>query len=498
MSNSIDIDLKSAINANQKLKSRILGILFVVIFLIQLIFLYKLNSNREIAESFDKKVIFFGPLFLIIMSFLEFYMSYLLSKNIQLSESRLKLVQYSCAFLEVSFPTFVLLFAGNFIFIVNNQNYDIRFLLNSPPMLFYFIFIILSALQLDFRLCLLVGLVAGLEYLFTSYFLMTKFAQPLFFDYVINIGKAVFIGISGLLSGIVAGKIKESVIESLKSKNDLIHNLDFMVKEKTIEINNKNLLLEEKNKDITDSINYAQRIQFAKFPKREEINMHLANHFILFRPKDIVSGDFYFFHKKNEMVYIAAADCTGHGVPGAFMSIISIEKLEEAVLECKDFSEILSFTNKKIRASLKQNQHSDSTRDGMDIALCAINPNTGQLKYTGANRPLWVIRRGGKEVLEIKATKKAIGGLTADDEVFETHNLTLQQGDCIYFGSDGYADTFSGLTGKKLTTKKFKDLLLEIQHLSMKEQEHYLDKFLDDWKLQTEQIDDILVIGIRI
>lgn len=268
-------------------------------------------------------------------------------------------------------------------------------------------------------------------------------------------------------------------------------------KQKT-EIERSKLIIESKNKDITDSILYAKRIQQAKLPKKEEIYSVLPDCFILFKPKDIVSGDFYFFYKDNKSLFIAAADCTGHGVPGAFMSMIASEKLTEAVSLSTDTSDILKRLNKGIKTSLRQTESLDSTKDGMDIALCSLDIESRIVKYAGANRPLWIIRNGQTEVEEIKGTKKGIGGFTEDEQDFETHEIKLQHGDSFYIFSDGYADTFGGKSGKKLMTSKFKDVLLGIQHLSMSEQEKHLDSFLEDWKAGVEQVDDILVIGIRL
>lgn len=257
-------------------------------------------------------------------------------------------------------------------------------------------------------------------------------------------------------------------------------------------------IIEEKNKDITDSINYAKRIQNAKFSQKSDLQLTFKDSFILFKPKDIVSGDFYFFSNRDQSFFIAAADCTGHGVPGAFMSLIGIEKLDECVKQSNKVSEILQNLNKAIKTSLKQNDHDTSSRDGMDIALCSIDLTNHSLNYAGANRPLWLIRKDSLNVEEIKATKKAIGGLTDNDQFFQTHECKLNKGDTFYIFSDGFADQFSGTDGKKLMTKNFKEILSQIQNLSLSEQEQYLDEYLEKWKSGTEQVDDILVIGIRI
>ena len=266
---------------------------------------------------------------------------------------------------------------------------------------------------------------------------------------------------------------------------------------KKAEIEKTNFIIEEKIKDITDSLNYAKLIQNAKLPKIEDIYRALPNCFVLFKPKAIVSGDFYFFHENTQSVVIAAADCTGHGIPGAFMSMICSEKLNSAVAHSSDNSDILNRLNKEIKKALHQSENNESPRDGMDIALCSVNTENHTVKYAGANRPLWIIRKGQSSVEEIHATKKAIGGFTEDSQHFDSHKIKLQQGDTFYIFTDGYADQFGGDKGKKLMTKNFKEILVNIQHQSMQDQKIYLDDYIENWKAGTEQVDDILVIGIR-
>lgn len=303
-------------------------------------------------------------------------------------------------------------------------------------------------------------------------------------------------------------------VEELKRAAELIitnKELDFQNEEKKkratelmianikkAEIEKTNLIIEEKIKDITDSLNYAKLIQHAKLPKTEDIYRALPNCFVLFKPKAIVSGDFYFFHENTQSVVIAAADCTGHGIPGAFMSMICSEKLNSAVAHSSDNSEILNRLNKEIKTALHQSDNNESPRDGMDIALCSVNKENFTVKYAGANRPLWIIRNGQSSVEEIQATKKAIGGFTDDNQHFNNHKIQLQKGDTFYIFTDGYADQFGGDRGKKLMTKNFKEILLGIQDKSMPEQKKHLDGFIEKWKGETEQVDDILVIGIRL
>jgi serine phosphatase RsbU (regulator of sigma subunit) len=211
-----------------------------------------------------------------------------------------------------------------------------------------------------------------------------------------------------------------------------------------------------------------------------------------------VSGDFYWVGQQSGKVLVAAADCTGHGVPGAFMSMLASNKLDDAVNEKKMTrpADILKFLNVGIKSTLKQNIDGSLSRDGMDIALCCIDFDSNKLLFAGANRPLLHMRNG--MLCEVPQTKSALGGLTPDAQEFSHEEIDIRKGDCIYIFTDGYADQFGGEQGKKFMTKRFKEMLLSICHLPMKEQEKMLEDTLEEWKAGREQVDDILVIGIRI
>jgi serine phosphatase RsbU (regulator of sigma subunit) len=272
-------------------------------------------------------------------------------------------------------------------------------------------------------------------------------------------------------------------------------NLELDLRNKKIE--NAYQIIEQKNHEITDSINYAQRIQGAMLPPLTEIRRALPGSFVLLKPKDIVSGDFYWFDQKDGKYFIAAADCTGHGVPGAIMSMLGAERLHEALSQSTDVSKMLSLLNRGVKKALRQSGNVDATRDGMDIALCSFSNDLKTFEYAGANRPVWVLRKGAAEIEETKATKTAIAGLTSDDQEFIKHVFHLQEGDTVYIFSDGYADQFSP-QDKKLMTRKFRSLILSIQDKAMPQQQEYLASFIDEWKGDMEQTDDILVIGIRV
>jgi serine phosphatase RsbU (regulator of sigma subunit) len=273
--------------------------------------------------------------------------------------------------------------------------------------------------------------------------------------------------------------------------------LESTVDERTAEVLKQKDELAEKNREITDSINYATRIQNSVLPPLESIVRAFPQSFVLFQPKDIVSGDFYWLHEKADGHLIAVADCTGHGVPGAIMSVIGSEKLTEAANQSADSKLVLQRANKGLKRTLRQSNTDGSTRDGMDIALCYIDKGLKWLDYSGANRPLWLIRKSSNELTEIKPTKSALGGLTDDAQEFINQRIELSEGDTIYMSSDGFADQF-GMSDKKMMTKIFKEFLLSIQIKTMHEQQDALRTYFNTWKGTREQTDDVLVIGIRV
>ena len=237
-------------------------------------------------------------------------------------------------------------------------------------------------------------------------------------------------------------------------------------------------------------------------PSLSEVGNLFPQSFVLYMPKDIVSGDFYWFAQNGSTRFIAAVDCTGHGVPGAFMSIVGNTLLNEIVNEKKITvpGDILLELHKGVKIDLNQNAKEFERRDGMDITLCAFNVNTNEMQYAGANRPLWIYRKDKNYELEIiKATKSPIGGLELEESrVYQNHHVTVNSGDCLYLFSDGYADQFGGPKGKKFMLTNFQKLLLKNIESSMEVQKQNLADAFMEWKSEAEQIDDVLVIGIRI
>jgi serine phosphatase RsbU (regulator of sigma subunit)/uncharacterized protein HemY len=266
---------------------------------------------------------------------------------------------------------------------------------------------------------------------------------------------------------------------------------------KKIETDSQKKIIEEKNKDITASINYAKHIQNALLREEEHISKHLPQHFILFMPKDIVSGDFYWGAEKQGYWYFAAVDCTGHGVPGAIMSMLGISFLNDIMFSETILTpaEILDRLRDKIIRELRQKDESIGNKDGMDISLSRLNLKTNELQWAGANNALNLIRDG--QLQEVKADKQPVG-YYPEPRPFTNHEMQMQKGDSIYIYSDGYADQFGGPKGKKLTYKKLENIIIANNTLPMKEQKELLKKQFIEWKGLLDQVDDVCVFGVRI
>lgn len=256
-------------------------------------------------------------------------------------------------------------------------------------------------------------------------------------------------------------------------------------------------IIREKNKDITDSINYAKKIQQAILPSEELLRSSCPDSFVLYKPKDIISGDFYWYMPVDKYLIFACGDCTGHGVPGALMSMIGSNMLTLIVndKEITSPDAALLELDSRMRKALKQDEEPES-KDGMDIALCALQKEKKILHFAGANRPLAVVR--DKELVEYAPSKFPIGGQLNTEKKFKDNKIQLEKGNCIYLFTDGITDQFGGPKGKKFMKKKFYSLLTEIHHLPMTEQKEKMLKAFEVWKGSLEQVDDVLVMGIRI
>lgn len=296
----------------------------------------------------------------------------------------------------------------------------------------------------------------------------------------------ILVSVLGLAGVIIFTQLRTRAI---KKENKI---LESKVAERTKE-------LAEKNADITASIEYANRIQEAILPSKNDIFAKFPEAFILYKPKDIVSGDFYWFGYKNNCKIFAVVDCTGHGVPGAFMSMIGHNILNQIVMEkaITDPGQILNKLHAGVQEALKQGHNEIDTADGMDLSILSVNETTGEILWASAFRPAIIIRASG-ELEKLSGNRYSVGGAQLDENrLFNTHVITMNKGDIIYLFSDGYADQFGGDNGKKLMLKRFQDELCLIHKSPMNEQMNTLDNIFETWKGNREQIDDVLVVGIR-
>jgi len=277
------------------------------------------------------------------------------------------------------------------------------------------------------------------------------------------------------------------------------YELEEKVKERTEKIEKQKEEIEEQKKHIMDSIYYARRIQNAILPSFPLIDAYLKEYFILYLPKDIVSGDFYWMNGIDGLCMIAAVDCTGHGVPGAFMSIVGFNQLNYAVSvkKARSAASIMDELNAGVINTLNENLSENSIKDGMDMALCVFDLDAKKLEFAGANNPMVMIRND--EVTVYKGDRYPIGVYEGGvPKPFSNNKIDIIDGDCIYMFSDGYPDQFGGPDNKKFMFRRFQELLLEVHSLPMSQQKEALNRKLSEWKGDNEQIDDILVIGIRV
>ncbi len=262
------------------------------------------------------------------------------------------------------------------------------------------------------------------------------------------------------------------------------------------EITTQNNVIQKQHENIQASISYASKIQQAILPSKKMVEQHFEEHFVLYRPCHVVSGDFYWFRQIKNHLYICAADCTGHGVPGAFMSMLGVSLLNQIVNDTISPNIVLNELRNQIKNALNQTGKKGEQQDGMDIALCMIDLESKKVQFAGAYNPMYLIRNN--ELIEFKADKMPIGIHPKDSNKFTNHEIQLENGDTFYLFSDGYVSQFGGEKDEKFKTKRFTEILTRISDKSMKEQHDILDKTIDDWRGNQHQTDDICVIGINV
>lgn len=282
----------------------------------------------------------------------------------------------------------------------------------------------------------------------------------------------------------------------MRSHNKQVKNQRLLRKRNT-DISFKNKLISHKNKEIMDSIIYAKRIQSAILPPERLVKSYLDNSFVLYLPKDIVAGDFYWMEHIGDTILFAAADCTGHGVPGALVSVMCHNALNRSVKEfnLKSPEKILNKTRELVLEEFSQSD--DNMNDGMDISLCALNRKTNEMLWAGANNPLWIIEESSKVIQEVKPDKQPVGQHRKQSD-FTLHRIKLKKNDTIYIFTDGLQDQFGGPHGKKFKPTRLRKLFLSIQHLTMHEQRDKIKEELNNWKSEHEQVDDICIIAVKV
>ncbi|MEN8227985.1 MAG: 7TM diverse intracellular signaling domain-containing protein [Bacteroidota bacterium] len=292
-------------------------------------------------------------------------------------------------------------------------------------------------------------------------------------------------------------RIIDQLRENAALKDKVNRELEDKVQERTFEIQAQKEHIEKQNKEIKYSFDYAKKIQNTVLPGNEVFETLFGEHFIFFKPRDIVSGDFYWISQNDHKIVLTAADCTGHGVPGSLMSMLGITMLHEIVNE-KDYThseEILNQLRLSIARTLKQEGKIGEQKDGIDMALVIYDTKTRQLEFSGANNPIYIIRNG--EMLEYKGNNMPVAYYEKMSD-FTRYTLDMKQGDRVYMFTDGFPDQFGGPQGKKFKYRPFKDLLLEVSERPMEEQQRILSLIFDEWKGDLSQIDDVLVIGLRL
>jgi serine phosphatase RsbU (regulator of sigma subunit) len=274
---------------------------------------------------------------------------------------------------------------------------------------------------------------------------------------------------------------------------------NILLERKNTEIASQKLVIEEKNKDIIDSIKYAERLQKTILPPMKIINEIVPDSFVFFKPKDIVSGDFYWIEKTAQGILFAVIDCTGHGVPGAMMSIVGNNLLNKIVKEkgITQPGKILNELLGELFLALRQNADEIKANDGMDLTICSFDPDTRVLSYAGAFNPVLIARNS--EIIELKTDKFSVGKYAYEHKFsYKEESFQLQKNDVVYLSTDGYSDQFGGDKGKKLMRKNFYQVLQKISHLNKEEQIIQIEEQFDKWKGTYEQLDDITVFGFRV
>lgn len=347
-------------------------------------------------------------------------------------------------------------------------------------------------------------LFANAVYMFIGYFVLLEFIFKMPADFNLNmLGLySVLMLTGGHIALVTHSSRRKEFAQAMQ-----ISSLNTVLEHKINEQNHTQIKLEETLEELSQSINYAQKLQQCLLPCKSSFSSSISDHFILFKPKDVVSGDFYWTYNSGDIAIVAVADCTGHGIPGAFMSVLGISLLNKIVddrsFDAKSCDPALLLNNlrKDMIASMQRAQNGFNYHDGMDIALCVIDAQKKELRYAGAYSKIWHVRNQNGQTLltTLKGDSMPIGTHVSKNNIpFASCVFSLQNGDCLYFSTDGFRDQLGELTQRRFQSRKFVQLIEESYQMNMTDQKNAFEKTLEQWQGETSQVDDILVIGIRL
>lgn len=471
------------------IRSALMGLSFIGV-LVSVAF-YRASPNRN--------SMFFSGIGYIVFSYFSiyYYIKFISSIYIDIPKKTEKIFNLNIKIIFFMFLIFVSLWVVFFAFITHSQLPNVIFLICSFTVLLEVIFTLVSFVTnklyktAGFRLLVLGQCVFALG-------IGLSFIPQLFDITMPNTLGISFLIFNSLFSISIADKINLLKEQTETAQERAMEKLEQKVAERTEEVQSQKHLIEEKHKEITDSINYAERIQRSFLATKEILDANLKEYFVLFKPKDVVSGDFYWSGTlSNGKFALVTADSTGHGVPGAIMSLLNIMSVEGAIKDGhEEPSVILNETRKTIIDRLKKDGSPEGGKDGMDCSLCLYDFQNKKLTIAAAHNPVWIIR--GREVIEIKADKMPVGKHDRDTISFTQQEVDLQTGDVIYTLTDGFPDQFGGLNGKKFMSKNLRELLAANIHLPMAEQKQLLEQTFANWVGTMDQVDDVTLIGVRV
>ena len=425
-----------------------------------------------------------------------YYIKFISSIYIDIPKKTEKILKLNIQIISFMFLIFVSVWIIFFLFIKHSPLPDKIFIVSSFTVLLEVVYTLVSFIRnklyktAGFRLLVfgqcVFALGIGLSFI------------PEFFDVTIpNTLGISFLIFSSLFSISIADKINSLKEQTEQAQEKALEKLEQKVVERTQEVQSQKHLIEEKHREITDSINYAERIQRSFLATKEHLDANLNEYFVLFKPKDVVSGDFYWSATlKNGLFALVTADSTGHGVPGAIMSLLNISGLEKAIETNTQPADILNSTRTTIIERLKKDGSVEGGKDGMDASLTVYDFKNKKLFIAAANNPVWIVRE--TETIEIKPDKMPIGKHDRDSVSFTQQEVDLKSGDVIYTLTDGFPDQFGGESGKKFMIKRLRKFIAANAHLSMTQQKQLLENTFANWVGNIEQVDDVCLIGVRV